>query len=149
MATIDQLDIKVYVDYARFTRSVELTEKTFHLGEAGFIPPQTAVPEYKPTLTEMELLLGIMPRYTPWAVFFPYSKFKFHRRPAFNKFRTATSMGSLEKQEADYAKLSSIKPDDEEEEKEKEILCECFEEIEEINGWISYIVGRMGQYLQG
>ena len=37
----------------------------------------------------------------------------------------------------------------EEEKKEKQILQTCFQQIEKINGWMGFIVGRIGQFLMG
>ena len=49
----------------------------------------------------------------------------------------------------DEQKLDDIICEDEEDEKKKKAIKACFAQIEKINNWLSFIVGRVGQFLQG
>ena len=149
MATIDKLDLSVYNLYDIRTRMVEQTNQQLQLDKAASIPPQTAVMDIFPKLTEIDILLGIVPLATPWAYFYPPKKFRFIRRSPFAFFRVAPSLGSLEDQEKGEALLDSIPCHTREEESEKAAIKGCFKQIEQINRWLGYIVGRVGQFLQG
>jgi hypothetical protein len=149
MATIDQLDLNVYNLYAIRTKMVEQINQQLQLDKAASIPPQTAVLDIYPKLTELDILLGIVPLHTPWAYFFPPQQFKTIRRSPFAFFRVAPSLGSLEEQEKEEAILDSIVCQSPEEQKEKTAIKNCFKQIEQINRWLGYIIGRVGQFLQG
>jgi hypothetical protein len=149
MTTIDQLDIGIYVQYARRTQLIEQINQQYHLDEASSIPAQISLVDIYPKLSEMDLLLGIVPIQTPWAYFFPPPRFRFQRRSAFGFFRVAPSLGSFEKEDEDEQKLDEIICETEEEEKEKKAIKGCFDQIDKINNWLSFIVGRVGQFLQG
>lgn len=149
MTTIDKLDIGIYIQYAKRTAMIEQTNQLYHLDEAGSIPPQISVLDVYPKLTEMDLLLGVRQIQNPWAFFFPPPRFTFQRRSPFGFFRVAPSLGSFEEEEEDEQELDQIICENEEDEKEKKKLKNCFEQIKKINNWISFIVGRVGQFLQG
>lgn len=149
MATIDKLDLSVYNLYAIRTKMIEQINQQYQLDKAASIPPQTLVMNVIPKLTELDLLLGIVPLHTPWAYFYPPKKFSFVRRSPFAFFRVAPSLGSLEDQERDARTLESIRCSSLEETKEKEVIQGCFKQIEQINRWLGYIIGRVGQFLQG
>lgn len=149
MATIDKLDISVYNLYAIRTRMIEQINSQYQLDKAGSIPPQTIMVNVYPKLTELDLLLGIVPMHTPWAYFYPPKQFRFLRRSPFAFFRVAPTLGSLEDQARDSHYLESIECNTPEEEREKEAIKGCFKQIEQINRWIGYIIGRVGQFLQG
>jgi len=149
MATIDKLDLSVYNMYAMRTRMVEQINQQYHLDQASSIPPQIQMVDNYPKLTELELLLGILPLHTPWAYFYPPKKFRFIRRSSFSFFRVAPSLGSLEEQEREEKTLDSIECSTAEEVKEKAALKECFKQVGEINRWLGFIIGRVGQFLQG
>lgn len=149
MATIDKLDLNVYNLYAIRTKMVEQINQQLQLDQASSIPPQTLVMDIYPKLTELDLLLGIVPLNTPWAYFFPPQKFQFIRRSPFAFYRVAPSLGSLEEQEQDSQFLESIECKTPEEENERQAIKNCFKQIEQINRWLGYIVGRVGQFLQG
>ncbi len=149
MTTIDKLDIGIYFQYARRTQMIEQIYQQYHLEEASSIPPQTSTMTVIPKPTELDLLLGIVPMYTPWAYFFPPQKFRSRRRSPFSFYRVAPSLGSLEKHHEDVALLESIPTHSHEEEVEKKKMLECLKQIEKINDWLSYIIGRVGQFLQG
>lgn len=149
MATIDNLDLNVYNLYAIRTRMIEQINQQLRLDQASSIPPQIQVMNAYPTLTELDLLLGIVPLHTQWAYFYPPSKFIDKRRSPFGFARIMPSMGSQEDQEEDEEKLDQAVCSSEEEESEKKALQGCFKQISNINQWLKHIVGRMGQFLQG
>lgn len=149
MTTIDKLDISVYNLYAIRTRMLEQIQQQLHLEEASSIPPQTHIMITQAQLSEMELLLGITPIHTPWAYFFPPKKFRTARRSPFSFSRVAASILATEEGTDEYALLQSINCDTPEEEREKGVLTSCFKEISKLNSWLSFIVGRIGQFLQG
>lgn len=149
MTTFDDLDIKIYIQYAQRTQAVEQINRQFRLEEASSIPPQIQVVDLFPKLSEMEILLGVLPVSTPWALFFPPPRYRFQRRSPFGFFRVAPSLGSFEEEERDRKKIDEIACESEEEEQEKQILKNCFVQIEKINRWIGFIVGQVGRFLQG
>ena len=149
MATIDKLDLNVYNLYAIRTKMVEQINQQLQLDKAESIPPQTSVMNIYPKLTELDILLGIVPLHTPWAYFFPPKQFQNIRRSPFAFFRVAPSLGSLEEQEKEEAILDSIVCSSPEQLKEKAAIKSCFKQIEQINRWLGYIIGRVGQFLQG
>lgn len=149
MTTIDKLDIAIHIQYARRTELVESIRREYHLEEADSIPPQTLVVDLSQRMTEMDLLLGVMRTYAPWAYFYPPKQYFSQRRPAFASYRVAPSLGSIEKQQSDAEKLANVKCASPEEEEERTILSDCLSAIEEINDLIGFIIGRIGQFLQG
>lgn len=149
MATIDNLDLNVYNLYAIRTRMIEQINQQLRLDQASSIPPQIQVQNTYPTLTELDLLLGITPLHTPWAYFYPPSKYLFRRRSPFGFSRILPSLGSQSDQDEEEEKLAHAECETEEEEEEKKALTNCFSHITKINQWLNHIVGRMGQFLQG
>lgn len=149
MTTIDKLDLSVYNLYAIRTRMVEQINQQLSLDKASSIPPQTQVMDIYPKLTELDILLGIVPLHTPWAYFFPPKDYRQIRRSPFAFFRVAPSLGSLEDQEKGEKILDSIVCSTPEEQKEKTAIKNCFKQIDQINRWLGYIIGRVGQFLQG
>lgn len=149
MTTIDKLDIGIYIQYARRTNMIEQITQQYHLDQASSIPAQIQVLDYYPKLTEMDVLLGVGIIKNPWAFFFPPPQFRFQRRSPFGFFRVAPSLGSFEEEEENEKELDDVECETEEEENEKKALKNCFEQIKKINNWISFIVGRVGQFLQG
>jgi hypothetical protein len=149
MATIDQLDLSVYNLYAIRTKMVEQINQQMQLDKAASIPPQTLVMDSFPKLTELDILLGIVPLHTPWAYFLPPKQFRTIRRSPFAFFRVAPSLGSLEEQEQGEVLLDSVECSSPEEIKEKAAIKSCFKQIDQINRWLGYIIGRVGQFLQG
>ncbi|MEI8366585.1 MAG: DUF5399 domain-containing protein [Parachlamydiaceae bacterium] len=149
MATIDQLDLSVYNLYAIRTRMVEQINQQLQLDKASSIPPQTLMMDNYPRLDEIDLLLGIVPLNTPWAYFLPPKKFRLVRRSPFAFSRVAPSLGSVSDQEGGEALVDSMQCESPEEEKERAAIKGCFKQLGQINRWLGYIVGRMGQFLQG
>lgn len=149
MPTIDKLDISVYNLYAVRTKMIEQINQQLRLGEAASIPPQIQVLNIYPQMSEIDLLLGIVPLHTPWAFFFPPLKLRFVRRSPFGFYRVAPSLGSLEEQEALEQKIREIECKTPEEEKEKQAILACFSQLDKLNELLGFIIGRVGQFLQG
>lgn len=149
MTTIDKLDIGIYVQYARRTQLIEQITQQYHLDEAASIPPQILLVDLYPRISEMDLLLGIVPVRAPWSYFFPPPQFRFQRRSPFGFFRVAPSLGSFDKEEEQEQQLDDTECETEQEEREKKALKACFGQIKKINNWLSFIIGRVGQFLQG
>ncbi|CCB86914.1 MULTISPECIES: DUF5399 domain-containing protein [Parachlamydia] len=149
MATIDQLDLSVYNLYAIRTKMLEQIDQQLSLKSASSIPPQTQIVDINPKLTELDILLGIVPLHTPWAYFYPPQRIRDLRRSPFAFYRVAPSLGSYEDQEELEATLAAIPCSTAEEEQEKKAITNCFKQISKINEWLGFIVGRIGQFLQG
>lgn len=149
MTTIDKLDISVYNLYAMRTRMIEQINQQMHLQEAASIPPQTHILSTQVQLTELDLLLGVVPLATPWAYFFPPKAFGSVRRSPFSFSRIAPSLKDTGEQGEAYAVLMEVSCDTPEEEKEKRLIAACFKEISKLNTWLGFIIGRIGQFLQG
>lgn len=149
MATIDKLDLSVYNLYAMRTKMIEQINQQYRLDQAASIPPQTHMLSIYPKLTELDLLLGIVPLHTPWAYFYPPQKFRIIRRSPFSFYRVVPSLGSFQEQEQDERHLEDIECTTEEEKKEKSAIKKCFKQIEELNRLLGHIIGRVGQFLQG
>lgn len=149
MATIDNLDYDVYRLYAVRTKMIEEINQQYRLQEASTIPPQTQVIDTFPKLNELDLLLGVVPVLTPWAYFFPPKLYRARRRSSFSFSRIVPSLGSEEDHEKDEETLNSVETSTPEEAKEKEAINVCFKQIHKLNDWLGFIVGRVGQFLQG
>lgn len=149
MTTIDKLDIGIHVQYARRTQFNEEIQHEYRLSEAGTVPAQTAVVDLHPRPADLDLLMGVTTSHAPWAYFFPPQRFFSQRRSPFAFHRIAPSLGSEEQQEADIAKLQSVKCSTPEMKHERGVLMKFFEQIEDLNDMIGFIVGRIGQFLQG
>lgn len=146
MTTIDKLDISVHNTYAIRTLLVEQINKQLHLEQAGTIPAQTQVVNMAAQWTELTLLLGFGSRYAPWAIFFPPKKFYDLRRSPFTFSRVMPSFGSSEEC---FEKLREVDCHTPDEEKERMAIVSCLQQLDRINDWMSHIVGRVGQFLQG
>jgi hypothetical protein len=149
MATIDKLDLTVYNLYAIRTKMIEQTNEQYSLDRASSIPPQISVLSYYPKLSELDILLGIVPLFTPWAYFYPPKNFRYQRRSPFAFYRVAPSLGSLKEQADEEARLATIECHSPDEEAEKASIFRCLKQVDKINGWIGFIMGRIGQFLQG
>ena len=147
--TIDQLDLSVYSNYALRITLIEQINSQLRMTEAASIPPQIQVVDVYPKLTELDLVLGIVPLATPWAYFYPPQRFRDTRRNPFSFFRVGPSFGSLAKQEEDEAALEAIACSSPQEEAEKATIRSCLKQMGKINDMINYIIGRVGQFLQG
>ena len=149
MTTIDKLDISVHNTYAIRTRMLEQINQQLRFNEAASIPPQTQIINTYAQLTDVELLLGITSLHTPWAHFYPPTRYRNFRRSPFTFSRILPSFGSDEEQKEDLDYLLSIPCKTPEEEEEKAAIMGCLKQLGTINGWLDFIVGRIGQFLQG
>jgi hypothetical protein len=149
MATIDNLDLSIYNLYAMRKLMIEQTNQQLRLDQAGSIPPQIQILDIIPKPTEIDLLLGVVPILTPWAYFFPPATFRRRRRSPFGFARILPSIGDQEEQEESERAIAMTECHSPEELREKQALASCFQQISKINSWLSHIVGRIGQFLQG
>ncbi|PJD98208.1 MAG: hypothetical protein CK425_00550 [Parachlamydia sp.] len=149
MATIDQLDLSVYNLYAIRTKMLEQIDQQLSFKSAASIPPQTQLVDIYPRMTELDILLGIVPLHAPWAYFYPPRKLRDLRRSPFAFYRIAPTLGSNEEQEESESALAAIICETPEEEQEKLAIKNCFKQINKINDWLGFIIGRIGQFLQG
>jgi len=147
MATIDKLDISIYIQYARRTQYIEDINKEFRFQEASSIPPQTRVTDLYPKLNEIDILLGVTNTYSPWALFYPPKRFNLRRRSPFSFSRIGTM--TSEDEEEDLAVLESVSTTTQEQKKEKSVIRNCIKQMHTINEWLGFVVGRIGQLLQG
>lgn len=147
--TIDQYDLSVYSQYALRTMINEQINQQLRLREASSIPPQIQIVDIHPRMSELDLLLGIIPLHTPWAYFFPPKRFRFSRRSPFAFSRVAPSFGSLLRHDDELVLLQETECETQEEMQEKNALLGVIKELKQINSWMGFIVGRLGQFLQG
>ena len=148
MTTIDKLDISIHSQYAR---RMNLMEEVNRLGlnQDAMIPPQIRVLDFYPRLPEMDILLGVPIVQTPWAFFRPPPQFSYQRRAPFSFFRVAPSLGSFEDEEENEREFDELECATEDEREEKAVIKNCFGQIKKINQWLGFIIGRVGQFLQG
>lgn len=149
MATIDKLDVGIYNQYARRTQSLEEISRQYNLDQASFIPAHALTVATSPKMGELDELFGIVRVENSYALIEAPVGYDGQRRSSFSFFRVAPSMGSFEEETESERLLQSIKCEMQEDKANKKILEECFGQIKEINSWLSFIIGRMGQFLQG
>lgn len=147
--TIDKLDISVYNMYAVRTRLYEQITQQYHLEEASSIPPQTQVMATQVQLSEIDMLLGIVPIHTPWAYFFPPKQFSRLRRSPFSFAKIAPSLKDTDEEGEEFAALFAVECLTPEEIHERGVIANCLKEINKLTGWLGFIRGRIGQFLQG
>ena len=75
MTTIDNLDIRIYFEYARRTEFFEKIVKQYGLDQASTIPPQTHIADVLPHPSELDLLFGTYSLSPPWAYFYAPKSF--------------------------------------------------------------------------
>lgn len=148
MTTIDKLDISIYDLYARRQVMVEQINQQFRLQQAQDIPPQTQILNLNPELTQLEILLGVVHSNTAWAYFPQPKRANRPRRSPFS-YRVASSLGSLEDQDALFVAIQGMQCKTAEEEEEKQAILSCFQQLNILNEWLGFIFGRKGQFLQG
>lgn len=147
--TIDQYDLSVFNQYAIRTMMNEQINQQLRLREAASIPPQIQIVDIHPRMSEFEMLLGGVQMYNPWAYFFPPKRFRTSRRSPFSFSRVVPSFGSVLRHDEELALLDTIPCYTSEEKEEKEAIKEVLKKLKTINNWMGFIVGRMGQFLQG
>jgi hypothetical protein len=149
MTTLDKLDLSVYNLYAVRTQMREQIDQQLQLDKAATIPPQTQVLNTYVQLTELDILLGIVALHAPWAHFFPPKKFRSIRRSPFTFSRVAPSLKDTDEESEEYAAFMQVECKSPEEEHEKELIKECLKQVSKLNKWLGFIIGRVGQFLQG
>ena len=149
MTTIDSYDINIYLNYAKRMQLVEQTNASLGLEHAVSISQQTSTISLYPKMTEMQMLLGVVGIITPWAHFIPPKSYDRRRRSPFAFSCVAPLLGSDEEQRELGDKIDGIEIFTEEQELEKKVLSECFSTLNRLNGMLGFIVGRLGQFLQG
>lgn len=151
MTTIDKLDIGIYIQYARRTQLIDEMNRQMRMQEADTIPPQLQLLNLYPKPNELDILLGVATVTTPWAFFFPPKNFSLQRRSpfTFGQVVPTVNLFASDDEESDEDKLNKISTDSEDEEEEKKVVMKCIQQIKRINSWMSFVVGRMGQFLQG
>lgn len=147
--TIDNYDLNVYNLYALRTKLVEDINRQYRLDQAAAVTTHTVVPTFQPLLTEIDLLLGVVPFINPWAYFFPPKKFRNARRSSFAFWRIAPSLGTFDEQEELEELIENIPVSSSEEKKEKHAIQACLKEVDKLNSMLRFITGRIGQFLQG
>lgn len=149
MTTIDKLDLSVYSNYAMRITLIEQVNNQFRMDEASSIPGQLRMVDIYPRLTEFDLVLGIAHQALPWAYFYPPNSFKNLRRNPFAFFRVCPSFGTLQDQADDEALLETILCKTPEDEAQKGVIRACLKQMNNVNHMINYIMGKVGQFLQG
>ena len=149
MATIDKLDFGVHIQYAERTQFVEGVKKEFGLDKAEAIPPHVQIVDTYARPNELELLVGVASVTTPWAIFVRPRLLRTRRRPSFTVARVAPSLGTTAEQQELEDMIESTDTGSPEEQREKIILLTCFAQINKLNDWLSHIIGRVQQFLQG
>lgn len=150
-STIDNLDISVYNMYAIRSRMVEQIQREFHLEDAAAVSSQLQMITTQAQLLEMDQLFGLLSPVTsslPWAYFFP-PNFYFAQR--FSPFTFAQIAPSLKQEgkEEDEDELADTHCTTDEEKEEKNAILGCLKTIRKLNGWLGFVRGRVGQFLQG
>ncbi len=147
--TVDNLDFRVHVQYAERTEFVEGVKKEFGLDKAQAIPPHVQVVDTYARPNELDLLMGVAAVTTPWAVFVRFRPKRTRRRPSFTVARVAPSLGTLAEQIELENMVENTDTGTPDEAREKNILLTCFAQINKLNEWLSHVIGRVGQFLQG
>jgi len=147
--TIDKLDVSVNDAYARRIQARYELNRQIHIDDAASIPPQIQILNSYAQLSELDLLLGVVPNLPAWAYFQPPKNFFKKRKSPFSFARVLPSLNSTDEEEEEFQNLEDIVCKTPDEEMEKSIIKNCFKEVSKINKWLSFIVGRVGQFLQG
>lgn len=151
MPTIYELSMKVYSDYAQRTDNIERLNKEIHLQEADAIPGKIRVEMLEGKWPNIDRLLGVSSTCTPWAFFYAPQDWLAQRRSPFTFGQIAPSLRiyAQEDEETEEEKLEKISVSSKEEEEEKAMIKNCLAQVKKVNSWLSFVVGRMGQFLQG
>lgn len=149
MTTIDKLDIDVHIQYAERVEAVRQITEDYGLDQTTAISPQVQALDLFPKVSELDLLLGVATVTTPWALFLPPPSFRLRRRSPFAVSRIIPSLGTVEEHEDLETHIQSLPCETPEEEREKSAILACFSQIDKINQWLTHIVDRIHQFLQG
>ncbi len=149
MPTIDKLGMDVYRDYAMRITLTQETNNQLRINEASTIPGQLQMVDISARLSEFDLALGFVHKSTTWAYFPPPKNFGKQRRNPFAFFRVCPSFGSLADQERIEQEIEDIPCKTPEDEAQKEKIKQCMKKMSWINYMINYVMGKVGQFLQG
>lgn len=149
MTTIYDFDLAVHIQYARRIQFNESEMEVYGVRSVDAIPSQVQVVDVYPRQSELDLLLGVVPRHAPYAYFYPPQGFDTLRKAPFAFSQVAPSLGSAEKQVSDMQRVAGFKCSTNEEKLEKGALTQCGETLGNINDDVGFVVGRVGQFLQG
>lgn len=149
MPTIDKLGLDVYRDYAMRITLTQETNNQLRINEASTIPGQLQMVDISARLSEFDLVLGLAHKSMPWAYFDPPKNWGGLRRNPFAFFRVCPSFGSLADQERIEQEIENIPCKTPEDEAQKEKIKACMKKMGWINYMINYVMGKVGQFLQG
>lgn len=150
--TIADYEMSWYNLYALRTRSVEEIQKQYQLNQAATVTSNVVMPNYQQVQTELDMLFpDVRFVQNPFANFKapPIKKHNQSRRSPFAFWRIAPSLGTLEEQEKLEAMVDQFNVDSNEEIREKKAIQSCFKQMNKLNSMLGFIVGRVGQFLQG
>lgn len=155
MPTIDQLDIGIHNQYANRAKMMEQLTQDFRVSTmaqgSATIPPLANVLNLYPQQSEMDLLLGKTAVHTPWAYFQAPEHFTAQRQSVFSFSSVlpslAATMGKTDDERMTF--IQNIKCQTNEDKQEQSVIQNCWEQIQKITGWMEFIIGRVGQFIQG
>lgn len=147
--TIDNLDISVNNAYALRQLNYERIQTEYRINLAPEVSQAVTIQSNIPTLQQLSLIFPTDVYPSVWAYFYAPKTFYSRRRSPFTFSRLAPSLGPLEEQQELYETIAQTPCTNPEEEREKAVLLRCFNQIDKINSMLSFIVGRIGQFLQG
>lgn len=149
MATIDNLDLDVYRSYAaRMTLLAEFNQQ-LRVKEADRVTSDVTIVAHSPIYTELELTMGLTSRPKPYATFTLPDSFSEARRDSFTTYCVCPSIGNLEDQNRCKELIDGTVCQSSQDQAEQATLSNLMGEMGKINGWLSHILGRIGQFRQG
>lgn len=133
--------------YARRIQLIESYYNQYPVSQAERVPAHTAVDNVRPQLTNIDLLLGVSTNPPPWALMRApdYDP----RQPYVSFYRIAPALGTIEQQANATERLQAIECVTAQDTLDKNTILGGLAAINKINDWKGYIIGRVGQFLQG
>lgn len=141
----DLLD--VHELYAQRIQLIQKYYEQYPVNLADKVQSHTQVDNVRPQLTNIDILLGVSTNPPPWALMRPPTYDP--RQPFLSFSRVAPSLGTLEKQASDTERLQAVPCLTPKDALEKSIILGGLAIINKINDMKGYIIGRVGQFLQG
>lgn len=148
MATIDKLGIGIHEHYVRQKSLQEQFETQYHVREAAGIHGQIRVISVSPQSSATDLLLGARSVGSRWATF-PELEGYYTRNYSPFVFSTVAPGLRLATEEGIEQRFRTIVCTTPQEQAEKEILHDVAKCIGELREMQEFIVGQLGQFLQG
>ncbi len=149
MTTIDKLDIQLYFNYAYRIEMVEKINQQYRLDLAASIPPQTYLLDINPKLSELDLLLGVVPVLTPWAYFFPPQTFKNQRKSPFTFSQVLPGLDDQTSDMEEEDRIEEVACSSIEEKNEKAAILGFIKQKRKLNEWLIHIVKQVGRFIAG